>query len=347
MKVLKKIFWSAIVALIILPLHLTDVRAAEPGIAIIGSVEASIAFWKNANFWGKENRTRDLLVPRAITVAINKTWKQEADQIPVEVKKELFYRALLPLILYTNELILRDQEKLEVLIQRQKMGKTFNASEHLWLYKLAIKYRLVDSDDKSILNAAKIPSLMDKLSVRVDIIPPSLALGQGAYESGYGTSRFTLLGHALFGQWTYGEKGIKPKQQRQEKGDYKVAAYDWPFDSVRNYMRNLNTHRTYSEFRRKRAELRQRGKKLLGLALADTLTKYSEKGKTYVNTLKSIIRTNGLDIADNARLRDEPLVFVVNVETEDQVKEVRDEIKKMRTSGELTETIRGMRLVGD
>ena len=58
MKVLKKIFWSAIVALIILPLHLTDVRAAEPGIAIIGSVDATIAFWENANFWGEENQTQ-------------------------------------------------------------------------------------------------------------------------------------------------------------------------------------------------------------------------------------------------------------------------------------------------
>jgi ABC-type amino acid transport substrate-binding protein len=83
------------------------------------------------------------------------------------------------------------------------------------------------------------------------------------------------------------------------------------------------------------------------LALANTLTKYSEKGKTYVNTLKSIIQTNGLDIADNARLRDEPLVFIVNVETEDQVKEVRQEIDQMRASGELIKTIQGMRLGED
>lgn len=344
MKVLKKAFWSTIVTLIVLPLLLTDVRASEPKIVIIGSVDASIEFWKNANFWGKEDRAKDLLVPRAVTAVITKSWKQEADQIPVEVKKELFYRALIPLILYANELILRDRKKLEAFIKYQKKGKTFNERERLWLHKLAIEYKLVNSDSNSTLDPAEIPSLMDKLLVRVDIIPPSLALGQGAYESGYGTSRFTLLGNALFGQWTYGGKGIKPKQQRKEKGDYRIAAYDWPFDSVRTYMRNLNTHRTYSELRHKRAELRKRGKTLTGLALANTLTKYSEKGKTYVDTLKGIIRTNGLDIADNARLRDEPLVFIVNVETEDQVKEIRDEIEKMRISGELTETIREMRL---
>ena len=344
MNVLKKAFWSTIVTLIVLPLLLTDVRASEPKIVIIGSVDASIEFWKNANFWGKEDRAKDLLVPRAVTAVITKSWKQEADQIPVEVKKELFYRALIPLILYANELILRDRKKLEAFIKYQKKGKTFNERERLWLHKLAIEYKLVNSDSNSTLDPAEIPSLMDKLLVRVDIIPPSLALGQGAYESGYGTSRFTLLGNALFGQWTYGGKGIKPKQQRKEKGDYRIAAYDWPFDSVRTYMRNLNTHRTYSELLHKRAELRKRGKTLTGLALANTLTKYSEKGKTYVDTLKGIIRTNGLDIADNARLRDEPLVFIVNVETEDQVKEIRDEIEKMRTSGELTETIREMRL---
>ncbi len=53
---------------------------------------------------------------------------------------------------------------------------------------------------------------------RVDIIPPSLALGQAAYESGYATSRFAVEGNALFGQWTYNGKGMKPKEHRESKG---------------------------------------------------------------------------------------------------------------------------------
>jgi hypothetical protein len=81
--------------------------------------------------------------------------------------------------------------------------------------------------------------------------PLLLALGQGAYESGYGTSRFALEGNSFFGQWTYGGKGMQPKEKRAAKGNYGVAAYTWPLDSVRSYMMNLNTHRAYSEFTHK------------------------------------------------------------------------------------------------
>ena len=45
----------------------------------------------------------------------------------------------------------------------------------------------------------------------MDIVPVSLAIAQAAKESGWGTSRFALEGNAMFGQWTYGKDGIKPK----------------------------------------------------------------------------------------------------------------------------------------
>jgi uncharacterized FlgJ-related protein len=75
--------------------------------------------------------------------------------------------------------------------------------------------------------------VLDNALYRVDIIPNGLALGQAAYESGYGTSRFAVEGNALFGQWTYGGTGIKPEHQRTELGDYRIAAFEWPFDSMR------------------------------------------------------------------------------------------------------------------
>jgi len=55
-------------------------------------------------------------------------------------------------------------------------------------------------------------SLTTLLLLRVDIVPPGLALGQGVYESGYGSSRFALTGNALFGQWTWGGNSMKPLQ---------------------------------------------------------------------------------------------------------------------------------------
>ena len=83
-------------------------------------------------------------------------------------------------------------------------------------------------------------NMLDALLYRVDAIPAGLALGQAAYESGYGTSRFATEGNSLFGQWTYKGDGLKPKEQRTStKGDHRIKAFEWPFDSVRGYFINL------------------------------------------------------------------------------------------------------------
>ena len=319
--------------------------ASQYEILVLGTVEETIAAYKQANFWGAVDRNKPLDVPRAIIVVINKSWREEAQQVTVSDKKELFFRGLVPLILYANELILKDRTQLESLMKRRKAGEAISEDNLKWLRDLAVQYGVANRESPPA--GPELEPMMDELLTRVDIIPPSLALGQGAYESGYATSRFSLLGNALFGQWTYGGKGMKPKEQRKSKGDYGVASYLWPFDSVRAYMQNLNTHRAYGDLRRKRAELRQSGQRLTGLALAETLAHYSEKGQSYVDTLKSIIIKNELDVADNARLRDEPTVLIVAAESAEHKAEVESEIERLRTSGELEEIIRSMRLEED
>lgn len=94
-----------------------------PEIVIIGSVTTGIEFWKARNFWGAEEHEHDLMVPRAITVVINKNWKLGANQLPVADKKELFYRALLPLVLYANELVLDERRNLQTIASKQSGGQ--------------------------------------------------------------------------------------------------------------------------------------------------------------------------------------------------------------------------------
>ena len=314
-------------------------------IVVLGSVDEAIEYWESANFWGEGGRADDRQVPRVITVAINKSWKREADRVSVAVKKELFYRGLVPIVLFVNELILKDRSRLETLAGHQEAGGRLDSNDISWLRDLAAEYRLVDrASEKAIPSDSEVLSLMDALLARVDIVPPSLALGQGAYESGYATSRFALAGNALFGQWTYGGKGLEPKEKRKGKGNYRVAAYDWPLDSVRAYMKNLNTHHAYEALRQRRAALRRKGAELSGLVLADTLTRYSEQGQGYVDTLKSIIKTNRLHLADRARLRDEPTVLLVHAETKIDKTKVDIEIANLRASGELDRIIESMKL---
>ncbi len=304
-----------------------------------GEIDKTVEFFKSKNFWGPKTHAKDLNVPRLILAVASKRWQQESQKIPVPVKKELFYRAIVPLILLANELIMEERQELESIQATVNKGKALSTKERASLKSLAQKYGLQDGDNPK----KQIADLLD----RVDSIPPSLALGQTAYESGYGTSRFAVEGNALFGQWTYSGDGMKPKEHRASKGNYGVAAYDWPFDSVRSYMQNLNTHRAYQKLRDKRATLRKQGKDVSGLALADTLDSYSEKGMEYVKTLKSIITVNGLDITDKASLRDEPITLIVGVEGVEKVEEAETKIEQLRKSGELDRIIKSMRLDGE
>jgi len=301
-----------------------------------GQVEETVAYFKSKNFWGETTHDKDMDVPRIILVVASKRWREESQKVPVEIKKELFYRALVPMVLYANELVLKERHELLVISEMLGKDRALSEEGQSRLQSIAEKYGLSELDDP----VKQVAGLLE----RVDIIPPSLALGQTAYESGYGTSRFAVEGNALFGQWTFSGDGMRPREHRASKGNYGVAAYKWPFDSVRSYMQNLNTHSAYQGLRDKRAALRKQGRKPTGLDLADTLTSYSEKGGEYVKTLKSVITVNGLEVADNAYLRDEQMTLVVGVESVKKVGETESEIEKLRASGELDRIIKSMNL---
>ena len=86
---------------------LVPVAGAEtPEIRIFGSANEIITEYKSANFWGKIEKGATIDVPPYLTVATSPTWNKDSAILPVNDKKELFYRSLLPLILYSNETIL-------------------------------------------------------------------------------------------------------------------------------------------------------------------------------------------------------------------------------------------------
>lgn len=299
-------------------------------------IEDSIEYLKSINYWNEKSHHEEQDAPRIILVASSGHWGVRSKNIPVEVKKEIFYRTITPMVLFANELILDDREQLEAIHKKLEKEQTLNPAE--------LNYLQTSAEEYGLEVIADLKELATLLLERVDIVPPSLALGQTAYESGYYTSRFAREGNALFGQWTYSGKGMKPKEHRASKGNYGVAAYKWPFDSVRSYMKNLNTHSAYQGLRDKRAELRRQGGNASGLVLAETLSSYSEKGMTYVKTLKSIISANDLEVADRTYLRDEPVTLIVGIDRADEVEKIEDKIEDLRASGELDRIIKEMRL---
>ena len=72
--------------------------------------------------------------------------------------------------------------------------------------------------------------------------------------------------------------------------------------SVKAYQNNLNTHKSYTKFRQKRLNLRNKNKKISGLELTDTLNNYAQTGSEYTKILNQIIRQNRLTDFEPVRL---------------------------------------------
>jgi len=228
-------------------------------------------------------------IPRLRFTHVPRNWKKETS---VSLKKSVFFRAGASAILQVNELILFDRKRL--------LGmnlKTLSKKDRQWLAQMMAKYKVTENKDTFTSNQ------MADLIIRVDAIPPSLALVQSAIESGWGSSRFAKKGNAMFGQWTT-SGGIKAKGS-----DARLAAFPGPRESVIAYCLNLNTHRSYSKFRIARAEMRKAGRPLDGAGLAGYLGSYSEKGEEYIKLVKGMIRRDGLQIADEAQLAKGPTVL--------------------------------------
>jgi Bax protein len=230
-------------------------------------------------------------VPRIELTHIPKRWQKQSPHIPVKDKKNVFFRLAGPGILLANEKVTAERKQL---LDKIKNIKT---KDDQWFLQLAKKYKVISKDARTYDNKD-----LAALKNRVDTIPPSLSLAQAAEESSWGTSRFAIQGNALFGQWDFSGKGMKPKNQRKELGNYGIARFDTPQQSIEAYILNLNTHRAYKKLRDKRASMRKSNIKPTGWELAKTLDKYSERGIHYIESLHSIMRYNKLMPADDAYL---------------------------------------------
>ncbi|ABV86305.1 glucosaminidase domain-containing protein [Shewanella pealeana] len=254
----------------------------------INSLDELMALFNSLNYntqsWQQGNRE----VPRLTFESVSERWQKTSNQIPVQQKKMVFFRLLAPLILVANENILLERRLIETA-----------PLDDVVLQRIALKYKITQ-DAETLLTEAQRQTLLQE----VDIMPPSLVLAQAAEESGWATSRFTVEGNAFFGQWDFSGKGMIPKQQRKELGNYGLARFDTPQASVEGYMLNLNTNNAYKKLRKLRASLRAVNKPITGLELAGTLDKYSERGQAYIDGIREMIRYNKLDQVDEAYLSD-------------------------------------------
>ncbi|MDB0046723.1 glucosaminidase domain-containing protein [Candidatus Pelagibacter sp.] len=250
----------------------------------IDSVRLSAAtieeLFKSTDYKLEDVRKNKLVKPISLTLLPTEIKKIEN----TKKRKDLFIQIILPLIIKENNYIRLDRKKLFGILNKSINTK----AEKFWLNSKFKQYGVVSKD-------------LLTLKIRMDEVPVSMAIAQAAKETGWGTSRFAQEGNALFGQWTWSGKGIKPSEA-DDDSTHKVMKFNVLQASVRAYNRNLNTHSSYKNFRSTRAELRSEGKKLDSMILSEHLDKYAEIGKEYVRVLQQIIKQNNLTDFDDARL---------------------------------------------
>ncbi len=189
---------------------------------------------------------------------------------PLERKKR-FIEIMLPLIERANKEVLK---------------------ERAFLLKI-IRTGCRDRKDKEKLDSLKKKYKADSLEellLRVDAVPTSLVLAQAAVESGWGTSRFFYEANNAFGMYTF-KNGAKCLKAKGSNACLKV--YDNLYESVKDFIYNINVGWAYKDFREKRAA----GASVF--VLADALDKYSTLGNGYAEIVKKVIRTNNFTTFDS------------------------------------------------
>ena len=170
----------------------------------------------------------------------------------------------------------------------------------LELRKKLLAAKKHDNNKKFVVQVARIYSVSwdhekenwDKLLERVDTIPLELSLAQSADETAWGQSRFAKQGNNFFGQWCYTKGcGIIPSE-RSRNSTHEVTRFNNINDSVRSYIKTINTGRAYALLRKIRRNNRAVGNQPDAKAQAGGLVKYSQRGEAYVKEIRALIRMN-------------------------------------------------------
>ncbi len=205
-------------------------------------------------------------------------------------RKETFLRLLYPVVIKALQEVAAERQRLVDITARMGLSPTDAIPEPMQL--LARGATVEEAEFLGHLTRKYRARTVDELLRRVNLLPPSLILAQGAIESSWGTSRFAREGNNIFGIWTWAADGIVPIRRDPGK-NHKVARYPSILDSVRSYLLNINRHPAYATLRALRQE------SMDPLVLADGLEPYSARGAAYIEEVKAIIAANRLVAYDH------------------------------------------------
>ena len=202
-------------------------------------------------------------------------------------RKRAFFEYLTPAVEFQNEVVEERRLILAGIKIKLEYGMELSISDVMFLAAMGTRYRINPN--------ASLARAMVQLNRRMDIVPPSMVLSQAAMESGWGTSRFARTANNMFGQWCFSKGcGVVPSQ-RNASAKHEVAKYERVDLAVQSYFRNINTQPSYTGLRGIRQQARKEGRLPTGQELVAGLGKYSARGDDYIEELRNMIRSNGLE----------------------------------------------------
>ena len=219
----------------------------------------------------------------------------------ISVRKKVFLHSLLPHALFVRQETLHRRDKLQSILSKIDCAvETLDFVSGLEYESQCSWTDFIEEGEVNFIQSLGKEyrtTSAEILLERVDGVPISIILAQGALESSWGSSRFTREGNSIFGMWTWKTAGIVPSR-REEGKTHKVKAYENVLEAVRAYHLTLNRVEYYEEFRQLRRNTDN------PLILAEGLRFYSERGQDYVEDIKNVILSNDLQKYDNFSLTD-------------------------------------------
>jgi len=123
-------------------------------------------------------------------------------------------------------------------------------------------------------------------------VPIDMLVGQAVLESGWGMSRFAKEANNLFGIRVFKSTAphLLPKGMDKWQG-WGVRVFETKCDSVKEYIRLLNEHPAYEDFRIMRTKMLATNQELDSIKLIKTLKAFStttDYSSRVINTIKKI-----------------------------------------------------------
>ena len=146
-------------------------------------------------------------------------------------------------------------------------------AQNLGLYPPEMRYKTNYEFVKSVEYCVDYINFTTPVDKRV---PIEMLVGQAVLESGWGTSRFAKEANNLFGIRVFKSTAphLLPKGIEEWQG-WCVRVFETKCDSVKEYIRLLNEHPAYEDFRTMRAKMLAKNQKLDSKKLIKTLKAFS------------------------------------------------------------------------